>query len=343
MMIGKKLSLRISFILSVLCLFGLLGPVQAQFSGDIDINFKANQTGTITVGDPVELTLSVKHPAGYEILVPPLPQVWGEYEVRNQGQTVTVENGDGTETTTQVVEVALFAPGTSQSPSFGITVRDNDGQVFERVVPQVSLTVTPILTEADPQLHDIKPQIDLPINIPWLLIIAGTVITIILVLLFWWIYRRFLAPLLGQTAFGDARPYIDPRPPYQIAYDELDRINQLDLPGQGRFKEYYSLVTDCLRNYLGGMYDVPAIDLTTAETKQALARTNIRSEHSRRFIDLFTEGDLVKFARFVPDIESARLAIPQARDLVDITKIIRLEPDESDETMADSTEPEKVA
>jgi hypothetical protein len=80
------------------------------------------------------------------------------------------------------------------------------------------------------------------------------------------------------------------------------------------------------------MYQVPAIDLTTAETKQALTKTTITTEYTHQFIDLFAEGDLVKFARFVPDIEAAQQALPLARHLVDVTKIVEVETNHDDQT-----------
>lgn len=311
-----------SFIFSAL-------PLQAQFSGDIDITFTP-QTEEVTVGDLVELTLAVKHPAGYQVILPQLPQVWGEYEVRSQTPPKTTSNGDGTETTSQTIVVTLFAPGIHQTPSLNLSLRDTNGQILERVAPQVSLTVTPVLGPDDTELRDIKPQFVLPVPVPWLWLMGSLLLALVLGVLAWWLNKYLLPRLRKQPEMFMPLPVIDTRPAYQIAYEELDRIERLDLPGQGRFKEYYSLVTDCLRRYLGGMYQVPAIDLTTWETKQALKHTAIAPEYARQFIDLFSEGDLVKFARFIPNIKTARSIIGQARLLIDVTKVIEIVEEEEE-------------
>jgi len=328
-MIGKTPSLK-SIGTFILTLFFLMThfvfpgfPLQAQFSGDIDITFTAAQE-ELTVGDPVELTLSVTHPAGYQVVVPQLPQLWGDYEVRSQGDLVTVANDDGTETTSQAIMVTLFALGTYQTPSLTLSLRDNDGQLLERVVPQLSLTVTPVLDPEDNTLRDIKPQAALSTVLPWLSIIGSLVLALVLALLGWWLYKRLKSRLAAASDPLITPRFIDPRPAYQIANEELDRIERMDLPGQGRFKEYYSLVTDCLRYYLEGTYAVPAIDLTTAETRRALQQTQLNAEHVKQFITLFSEGDLVKFARFVPLTEDAYRITGWARQLVDETKIIEV-------------------
>ncbi len=311
--------IRVGAIFSAIFLGAVL-PLQAQFSDNIDITFTASQE-ELRVGDLVELTLQVKHPQGYEVKLPQLPSAWGEYEVRSQTEPETVSNDDGSEITSQVMVVTLFAPGVYQTPMLNLALRDAQGELIERVVSQLSLTVTPVSGETDTELRDIKLQFDMPVPLPWAWLGGGLLGAILLIIVGWWFYKRLQSRPAYQPEVV-TRPVIDPRPPYQIAYEELARIERLDLPGQGRFKEYYSLVTDCLRYYLGGMHAVPAIDLTTTETKQALRQTIIPLEHVLQFIRLFSEGDLVKFARFVPDIERARAIIGQARLLVDVTKIV---------------------
>ena len=311
----KTSSLAFILLLIGLALSYSLRPLYAQFSGDIDITFTSGQS-ELAVGDVVELVLSVRHPAGYQVVVPQLPPAWGVYEVRSQSGLETVTNDDGSETTSQTVAVTLFALGTHQTPPIDLSIRDNNGELIERVVPQLSLTVVPILPADDNQLRDIKPQASLTAPIPWGLILALLLALIILTALAWWLYRRFKSRSAPISEPLVTPRFVDNRPIDVITLEELERIERMDLPGQGRYKEYYSLTTDTLRYYLEGMYQVPAIDLTTAETKKALEMTRLSNEHMVQFIDLFSEGDLVKFARFVPGVDSARGLIDRGRKLV---------------------------
>jgi len=322
----NRLSKPLKFGLSILALSLLWAmPIYSQFSGDIDITFTSDQP-ELTVGDVVALTLSVTHPAGYQVEFPTLPQEWEQYEVREQSRPQTISNDDGSETTSQVIQVTLFDFGIQQTPPLKLIIFTAAQERLERAAPQLSLTVTSVLAPDDNNLRDIKPQAMLGLDLPWLWLIGGALLTLLLLILlivfFVWLKRR----LDRETPTLAPAPVIDTRPPYVIALAELDRIEALDLPGQGRFKEYYSLVTDCLRIYLGGMYHIPAIDLTTFETQRRLQTSQMQPQFGEQFIQIFTEGDFVKFARFVPKMDIVRGLIDQARDLIEATKFVAVEP-----------------
>lgn len=310
MMNRKQLLIQCFAAIAVVTLFVL--PAQAQ--GDVSVVFTAGKS-ELTVGDPVALTLEVKHPAGYQVIIPKLEQTWGDFEVRSQSQPETAPNDDGSETTRETIEVTLFAPGSFQTPALPITIGDTAGKTTEQMTPPVSLTVLSVLAEEDTELRDIKPQapLDLPPVWPWVL--AGLLVAALLTGVGWLVYRRLLAK--GQLV---PSLVVDNRPPYQAAYDELTRIEGLRLMEQGRPKEYYTLVTDCLRQYLEKQLDVRAFDRTTWELKLAVRDSAIAPEHGRWFLDLFMESDLVKFAKFFPETRAARQFIIKARTMVDLTR-----------------------
>jgi len=311
MMMNRKQPL-IQFLATIVLLTLFVLPAQAQ--GDVSVVFTAGES-ELTVGDPVKLTLEVKHPAGYQVIIPKLEQTWGDFEVRSQSQPETIPNDDGTETTRETIEVTLFAPGSFQTPGLPITIGDTAGKTTEQMTPPVSLTVISVLTEEDTELRDIKPQapLDLPPVWPWVL--AGLLVAALLTGVGWLVYRRLLAK--GQLA---PALVVNNRPPYQAAYDELTRIEGLRLMEQERPKEHYTLVTDCLRRYLERQLSVRAFDRTTWELKLAVRDSDIAPEHVRRFLDLFMESDLVKFARFFPETGVARQFIIKARTMVDLTR-----------------------
>ncbi len=71
---------------------------QAQADDGVQVTLTPDR-GELAVGDPVQFMLEVNHPAGYQVIIPKLEPVWGEFEVRSQSQAATVANDDGTETT----------------------------------------------------------------------------------------------------------------------------------------------------------------------------------------------------------------------------------------------------
>jgi hypothetical protein len=137
----------------------------------------------------------------------------------------------------------------------------------------------------------------------------------------WWAYRRWR----GEPLFA---PAVDRRSPWQAAHDELARIEGLGLLARGRFREYYTLVTDCLRTYLENQFQLRVFDRTTSELQAILRQSDLSPEQSRRLLHLFAESDLVKFAKLTPDVATAQQLMSEAREMVDATRP-RLEPEES--------------
>jgi hypothetical protein len=108
--------------------------------------------------------------------------------------------------------------------------------------------------------------------------------------------------------------------PHEVALDELARIAQLDLSAHGRFKEHYTLVSNCLRNYVETLYHVTALESTTAELRYALKRTPLTPDHIHGLLAILSESDLVKFAKFTPDVQDATAVLIQATAFVEATK-----------------------
>lgn len=278
-------------------------PVEAKITGE---------TGAFTVGDSIQLTLSVTHPDDHTVILPELGESWGEVIVRSQSPATTVSNGNGTETTSQVIDVRAFAPGTLTTPLVSITISDGKGNLSEVIADPVELTIASVLVEGDTQLRDIKPQITLPVSDLFALAVIGlaAVTTGLGIALLWWRRRRARLALAG----------VDNRSPDQIALDELARIAELGLPEGGRFKEHYTLVSDCIRVYGERTFDIPVLERTTGEVQTSLRRANVAQDVMRTFIAFLDESDLVKFSTFRPDTASAYRLLAHGREIIELTR-----------------------
>ena len=104
------------------------------------------------------------------IILPELEADWGEFVVVSQSPPATVDNTDGTKTTSQVIDARLFAPGEFSTPPTPITVVDGSGGLGEVIAPPAPIVVTSVLVEGDTNLRDIKPQAELPYSnpLPWI-------------------------------------------------------------------------------------------------------------------------------------------------------------------------------
>ncbi|MGW8225424.1 MAG: hypothetical protein ACWGOY_06820, partial [Anaerolineales bacterium] len=273
------------------------------------------------------------HPPGYQVILPQLDSNWGDFLVQSQSAGETVPNPDGTETTTQVIDARLFSPGEFTTPPLTITVSDQAGELSYVSADPIPVSITSVLVEGDTELRDIKPQAVLPyVNyLPW---IAGFIALFAL--------TAGAAFLIRRRKIQQSLAVVDNRLPHEVALDELDQIEQLDLPKSGRFKEHYTLVSDCIRLYMEKTYQFPVLERTTGEIRSNLKRTNVSKEIGNDFIALLDESDLVKFSKFRPDIHSAQQLLQDSRQLVEKTKSIIPQNETNDQPPIKNIPPEPI-
>ena len=294
-------------------------PVSAFWERDVP------PEGGWTVGDPLSLRLRVLAPADVEVTLPELPGEWGEFEVRAQSTTVEAPEDEATRTTHVLsATVVLWSPGRHETPSTTITYTNADDASHTIMAQPVTVQIesvlpTPESAETPIEKQDLKPQAELPRPPIWPWILAGLVAGPLLYVGGRWLWDK-LPRRKKETEIEEKPAPVDDRPAEVIAYEELDRIEALDLPAEGAFKRHFSLVTACLRAYIERRYDVPALDRTTYELMRDL-RKIISSQEARSLLrDLLNEADLVKFAKFTPTVTAARAMLSSARRFVDITK-----------------------
>ena len=306
-------AVRSSLLVVVPLLWLGAGYALAHAADEVAVSLTADKE-ELTVGEVVSLMLNVTYPEGYQVILPRLPREWGDFEVRDQSPSSTSSGGDGSETISQTIEVTLFAPGTYETPKLAVTVRMPDGVVREQPAPGVSVTVVPVLGEEDTELRDIKPQADLevPPVWPWA---AGGLLAVLAIAAAVYVFLKRRGRLEAGLAL-----VVDSRSPYERARDELDRIERLKLLDDGRFKEHYTLVSDCVRLYVQELFEVPALDHTTDEVRSGLRAMSVGPEVSSETVRLLRDADLVKFARLRPGLEAGRLFSQEARDLIDLAR-----------------------
>lgn len=110
--------------------------------------------------------------------------------------------------------------------------------------------------------------------------------------------------------------------PYQKALKELDQISAQKLCQHGREKEYYTRLTEVIREYMEARFNIQALEMTSAEILDE-ARM-IQTEYPAAYDSLkklLQIGDLVKFAKWRPLTEENELSLNICYLFVNQTKI----------------------
>ena len=112
-------------------------------------------------------------------------------------------------------------------------------------------------------------------------------------------------------------------PPHQVAMSEIERIKSERKWAEEDSKEYYTLLTDTLRNYIRDRYGFNAMEMTSSEIIDRLIAEN-NEEALDELREIFRTADLVKFAKYSTLINENDANLVAAVEYVNQTKI---EPD----------------
>ncbi len=112
------------------------------------------------------------------------------------------------------------------------------------------------------------------------------------------------------------RPPPPPRPPWEVAIEELHDIRHAGLVDAERYAEHYDRVSYTVRKYLGDRYGFDGLESTTREILGVLRRV-VPSVPALDEIEPFLrEADLVKFAKLTPTSEQCRIVLDRGDSIV---------------------------
>ena len=292
----------------------------------------------ILIGDQVNLTLELEKPENLKMEFPVLADNISEYiEILRQSPIDTILENN-TMKLVQKFLITSFDSGEHRIPPFWFRLYFDDrldsiasNELFIRVYTmQIDTTRGPT---------DIKMPYDAPVTLkevlPWIfgVILLGGIIFFI----FYYISRR------KRNLPVFSLPSKPKEPPHIIALRELDRIRDEKIWQKDKIKEFYSQVTDVLRNYIEERFAIPAMEYTSDETLSAfMSRGSILSEKSfSNLTRILHLADLVKFAKYLPLPDDHNLTLVNAYFFINDTKIEEVKKPEQPQT-DENTEGEEV-
>jgi len=121
-----------------------------------------------------------------------------------------------------------------------------------------------------------------------------------------------------------------PRPPWDLAFEELSELRSLELLRAQRYADFYARVSDTVRKYLGGRYGYDGLECTTREAITELRRQAMGQSVFLSIDQFLTQADLVKFARLTPNEPECLVALKGAETIVTATLPLPEPPQEMD-------------
>lgn len=270
--------------------------IMASGAGASDIEVSASVSKqTAYIGDLIDYTITITYDQSITLTPPLVGANLGGFDVKDYrvGEEETLD--DGRRRQSLWFSIRTFTTGEYVIPPLPIEYQlaDSTRQVISS--EPVKIEIKSILAEgsaADTLTPvDIRGQVSIDEGIS-----AATIIIIVIAVLvagggfwYWWWRRK------GRTT-----EFVDPRTPWEIALDDLNRLREKNLIAQGQLKLFYLELTEIFRRYLGRKGGFEAIDLTTEEIEIILGRYSLDEEFRREIVRFLQDADLIKFAKYVP-------------------------------------------
>jgi Domain of unknown function (DUF4381) len=157
-------------------------------------------------------------------------------------------------------------------------------------------------------IHDIKPDVIIPL--PWWVwvAIAGMVLILIVAAWLYWQYRRERAKEV----------FVPRKSAVEEARERLELARQLMVAG--KLEAFYVAVSDAVRQYIERQFRIRATEQTIEEFLQDMARSpRLQDSHKELLEQFMVQCDLVKFARYQPGPAEMEAALSAATRFVDET------------------------
>ncbi|MBK6347802.1 MAG: hypothetical protein IPN08_02840 [Bacteroidales bacterium] len=271
-------------------------------------------TTRFLIGSQINVTLELETGQGSVVEWPVLGDTLTraiEIISKSKSDTVKVEGSDKM-VIKQVITITSFDTGFIVIPPIAFRVKTKTGAIQELVSEPVMLEVISVRVDAVKDIRDIKPILQAPYTLrdflPWLLLAAaiGLLATLI------WFYirnRKKNKPLIRIPARQQ-------KPPHVLALGMLDDLRKEQVWQKGQIKEYYTRLTDILRDYFEKRFGVNAAEMTSEEIISALkdhtGEVSVLSDLKK----LLTLSDLAKFAKVKPIGAENELSMTYAKTIV---------------------------
>ena len=294
------------FVAAPAILVSLPAAASAQLRIQTDVD-----TTLITVGDRIQMTVTVEHPAGTSVVWPDSLDL-EPFEVLGAQAAAPQAAGQNVRSTARFVLTA-FDLGELEIPSFDVDVLLADGGRETLSTDRFGIEVVSVGADETGDIRDIRGPLSIPIGVISILFWVLILLAIIGALTYAWRRRR------RRPEAAPVVPQAPPRPAHEVALEALARIEASDMLVRGEVKEYHIAVSEVIRRYVEARFAVTALEMTTWEVLDGLERAGVDEDvrsRLRRFLD---RCDMVKFAKVRPTSDASREVLSDGRALVQHT------------------------
>lgn len=256
------------------------------------------EPGSVLIGDHFDLVIEVECEEGSGVGFPAIGPEFaeGRIELLEDGGVDTLSS-EGRYLLRKNYRMTSFEPASYRLDSLAVLAASAEGidTLYAPRALELEVQIMPVDT-AQKSIYDLKQPMKAPLMVEEF---SGWVVMIVFV-------SAVLAALIYVIARsvrrrgGAVEEELPKRPPHIVAIGALEELHNQKLWQNGRVKEYYSRLTEILREYLEGRYGVAALEMTTEEIVVEMRGLELTPKQASELGELLSESDLVKFAKHIP-------------------------------------------
>ena len=259
--------------------------------------YTTTSSKSLTVGELIHHRITMVVPKGSFVQPPAVEDGLGSMIVK-EWNTKKIENKK-TDSLIFDYVITTYQPENCTIPELTFTsINEKDTlSLYSLSVPlQVSSVLPQNVSPDSIQLKALKPPMKAgKPSLLWLWILLGSVVVIVGALLL----RRFIKRKPQKAVAGTP-----PKPPFEEAMDALYALGQKRYIENRHIREYTFELSDIFKRYIERRFSVGVTELTTDEMLAWLAQSDLDQKSRNAAEWFFTSADPVKFARFIPPMDT---------------------------------------
>lgn len=305
-------AVRIHYWFGALVLAVLLQAGSAFAQPDISAKVDAKQ---ITIGDQVRLFLEAKPAKGERLIWPVIPDTFNSLEVVEKGKIDTITK-DNAVTYKQRLLITGWDSGVYKIPPFAFTSVPVKGEPYQVTTDSFRLAIRTVAVDTAKPFRPIAEIME--VKTTWrdyIWYILGGLLAlglIVFAILYFVKNKKAQAPV--------AAPKRQIETPVEKALRMLNELEQKQLWQNDHVKQYYTELTDILRNYIEERFNTPAMELTSDELLAVVRKHKQMMKHIEGLMMILRTADMAKFAKAQPLPHEHTEAFDHAMNFVKATK-----------------------
>lgn len=297
---------------------GTIVTIVLLFTGAVgQTQVLTSDSSSFYIGNRVKLTLEIPLNRGDEVKWPIFNDTLTKsIEILSKSSIDTIATEGSTDRLLrQTFDITSFDTGFIVIPPIAFEIsRVGSNPTISQTDPLL-LEVKKMEVIADADIKDIKPVISAPLTfrdfLPYIIIYL-VIVAIVLGVVFYLKYRK----AKPQKQFE----FVFTTPAWEIALQKIETLNSQQLWQKGQVKDYYTALTDILREYFENRYHVHAGEMTSEEILYSM-KAHLRENNAYDSLkNLLFLADMAKFAKAQPTPSENEQSITYGKEIVLLTK-----------------------